>query len=109
MLHKKLSDMKMGWFIGNFSPTMYATEDVEVAIKNYPAGSSEAWHYHKIATEYTAIIKGDVMMNGQTYGEGDIIVMEKGEGTDFKALTDTTTVVVKTPGATNDKFTQIEP
>ena len=32
------------------------------------------------------------------------IVIEPGEATDFRALTDATNVVVKVPGALNDKF-----
>jgi quercetin dioxygenase-like cupin family protein len=101
----KLTDMKLGWFIGNFTPTLHATEDVEVAIKEYVPGDYDAWHYHKIATEYTVIVSGRVEMNGNIYEKGDIIVIEPGEGTDFRALTDTITTVVKIPGVTNDKYT----
>ncbi|MBQ7543340.1 MAG: hypothetical protein IJT02_00160 [Synergistaceae bacterium] len=100
----KLSDMVKGWFIGNFSPSMYRTNDCEVAVKNYSAGDREEKHYHKIATEYTVIISGRVRMFGQEFGEGDIIVAEPGDATDFKALTDAVNVVVKIPGANNDKY-----
>ncbi|GIU68974.1 MAG: hypothetical protein KatS3mg002_0210 [Candidatus Woesearchaeota archaeon] len=67
-------------------------------------GDSEAAHYHKIATEYTVITKGKVKMNGKIYEKDDIIVIEPNEVTDFLALEDTTTVVVKIPGANNDKY-----
>ena len=108
-MHKvRLESMTKGWFIGNFTPTLFATEAVEVAIKEYPAGSSEKWHYHKIATEFTAIVIGKVEMNGVTYGKGDIIVIPPGEGSNFVAVTDTVTAVVKIPGATNDKYFQEE-
>jgi quercetin dioxygenase-like cupin family protein len=102
----KLNAMIKGWFIGNFSPTLHATEAVEVAVKEYPAGFTEAWHFHKIATEFTVIVSGEVEMNGKHYGKGDIIVIPPGEGTDFTALTLTVTTVVKVPGASNDKYTQ---
>lgn len=100
----KLSGMTKGWFIGNFSPTLHASEALEVAVKEYPAGITEEWHYHKIATEFTVIVSGEVEMNGRRYGKGDIIVIPPGEGTDFKTLTPTITTVVKLPGATNDKY-----
>jgi quercetin dioxygenase-like cupin family protein len=100
----KLKDMKLGWFIGNFSPTLHATEACEVAIKEYPAGAYDAWHYHKIATEFTVIISGRVEMNGQVYEKGDIITIPPGEGTDFRTLEPTVTAVVKIPGATHDKY-----
>jgi len=102
---EKLSDMKGGWFIGNFSPSLLKTNDCEVAVKSYKKGDYEEAHFHKIATEYTVIISGRVKMNGIEYGSGDIIVMEPNESTDFECIEDNTTnIVVKMPGANNDKY-----
>ncbi len=99
-----LEDMIRGWFVGNFEPTLYKTTDVEVAVKSYQAGDYEAKHMHKIATEISVVISGRVRMNGVEYGQGDIIVMEPGDATDFEALTEAVNVVVKLPGANNDKY-----
>lgn len=104
MKKAKLEEMVKGWFVGNFLPTVYKTNDVEVAVKNYKQGDAEDWHYHKIATEITVLLNGEVEMNGVKHVGGEILVIEPGEGTDFKALTDATTVVVKLPGANNDKY-----
>jgi len=38
------------------------------------------------------------------YEAGDIIVIKPGTSTAFEALEDTVTVVVKLPGANNDKY-----
>ena len=101
----KLNDMIKGWFIGNFEPSLLKTNDVEVAVKTYDKGDYEACHYHKIATEFTVIVSGKVKMNGIEYGAGDIVVMEPNEATDFECLENgTTNVVVKIPGANNDKY-----
>jgi hypothetical protein len=100
----KVSDMVKGWFIGDFSPTLWNTKDVEVAVKFYKAGDTEAAHYHKIATEFTVITNGIVEMNGVQYQAGDIIVIEPNDVTDFRAITDVATAVVKIPSATNDKY-----
>lgn len=100
----QLSEMVKGWFVGNFEPTLYRTNDVEVAVKSYRAGETEGAHYHKIATELTVIISGSVRMNNVVYSQGDIIVMEPGDVTDFVALTDAVNVVVKVPGANHDKY-----
>ena len=101
----KLEDMIKGWFVGNFEPTLLRTNDVEVAVKSYKKGDYEEKHYHKIATEITAITRGRVKMNGIEYKEGDINVIEPGESTDFECLEDgTQNVVVKIPGANNDKY-----
>lgn len=99
-----LDDMVKGWFIGNFKPSLFDTNDVEVGIKKYKAGDSEHAHHHKIATEFTVVIDGTVEMNGVQYNNGDIIKINPGVSTDFKAVTNVTTVVVKIPGANNDKY-----
>lgn len=100
----RLEDMIKGWFVGDFEPTLIKTRDVEVAVKEYRKGDREGRHYHKVATEITVISSGRVRMNGIEYGKGDIIVIEPLESTDFEALEDTITTVVKYPGASNDKF-----
>ena len=102
-LHK-LKDMFKGWLVGNFEPSLYTTDDVEVAVKNYTIGDVDEKHYHKIATEITVISKGKVLMNGVEYNEGDVIVIEPGEATDFHALEDTITTVIKIPCVKDDKY-----
>ena len=101
----RLEDMVKGWFIGDFDPSLCKTDDVEVAVKRYRRGDAEPAHFHKVATEYTVVVAGRVSMNGVEYSSGDIIVMEPGEATDFVCLEDeTVNVVVKLPGAKDDKF-----
>jgi len=74
MLVRKLKDFFRCWFIGNFEPILFKTNDVEVVIKKYKKGYIESLH-HKIITEYT-----------------------------IKALIDVTMVVVKTPFSKDDKY-----
>lgn len=104
MKHARLDEMTKGWFVGAFTPTAHSTNNCEVAVKSYKAGESEAAHYHKVATEITLILSGRVRMAGKEWGPGDIVVLEPGDVTDFEALTDAMNVVVKTPGALDDKF-----
>lgn len=100
----KLNSMSRGWFIGNFVPSVVSTDEVEVAVKHYQKDDREDWHFHRVASEITVIISGEVIMNGYRFLEGDIIYLEPGEGTDFQAVSDTVTVVVKMPSAADDKF-----
>lgn len=100
----KLKDMKGGWFIGNFDPSLFKTNSCEVAVKRYKKGDKEARHYHKIATEYTIVVKGRIKMFDNIYEEGDIVIVEPEEATDFEAIEDAINVVVKMPGANNDKY-----
>ena len=103
-----LDEMVKGWFVGSFTPTVYSTEDVEVAVKKYKKGEYDAMHIHKIATEITVVVSGKIIMAGNEYKEGDIIVINPNEQSDFKALTDAVLTVVKIPGAKNDKFDLIK-
>jgi quercetin dioxygenase-like cupin family protein len=99
-----LDDMTKGWFVGNFTPTVLSTNQVEIAVKRYKAGDYEPAHHHKIATEITVITDGEVRMNDVVYKTGTILVIEPNTPADFLALTDVTTTVVKYPGANDDKY-----
>ena len=103
----QLENMFKGWFIGDFEPSLYKTNDVEVGVKYYKEGDYEPSHFHKIATEFTVILDGRVEMNGNIYESGSILKILPNESTDFKALTNVKTVVVKIPGASNDKYQNI--
>ena len=99
-----LNKMIKGWFVGDFAPTVLKTKDVEVSVKRYAKGDSELEHFHKIATEITAIISGRIRMCESIFEPNDIVVLKPGEATRFEALEDSVTVVVKYPGAPNDKY-----
>jgi len=96
--------MTKGWFVGDFAPAALRTGAAEVAVKTYAAGTVEPRHLHKVAPEVTLILHGRARMNDVVREAGDIVVIEPGESTDFEALTDVTTVVVKTPSVAGDKY-----
>lgn len=100
----KLDDMVKGWFVGHFTPTALTTPAFEVGVKFYKAGEAEAAHHHKLATELTVVVSGRVVMFGREFGPGDIVTVEPGESTAFRALEDSATVVVKTPSLPADKY-----
>ena len=108
MRSAKINDMVKGWFIGNFEPSLYKTNDVEVGMKQYKKGDYEEKHFHKIATEYTVIVNGRARMFGKEWEAGDIIVAEPFDCTDFLALEDCVNLVVKIPGASHDKYMEDE-
>lgn len=100
----KLDAFFKGWVVGNFNPSLFKTNDFEVAVKHYNAGDYEERHYHKVATEITIIAEGSVRMNGELYSKGSVITIEPGEATDFKVLQDTITTVIKFPCVDGDKY-----
>ena len=99
-----LEDMVKGWFVGNFLPSVYSTDQFEVAVKRYKSGTYEQLHFHKIATEITVISNGTARMNGVEYKDGAIIMISPGEASDFYAITDVLTTVVKFPSVMGDKY-----
>jgi len=103
----RLDDMIRGWFVGDFAPTVFATSACEVGIKQYKQGDKEECHYHRIATEITTVISGEIKMCDQIFHMGDIVVLSPNDETAFEALTDATIVVVKVPGAKNDKYISV--
>lgn len=104
MRSSRLEEMVRGWFVGGFTPSAYSTDACEVGVKYYKSKEKEAMHKHVIATEITVVLYGALCMGGKEWQAGDIIVLAPGEVTDFEALTDCATVVVKVPGALNDKY-----
>ena len=104
MKHDRLEKMVRGWFVGAFSPSAHSTQACEVVVKQYCAGERESAHHHKVATEVTLILSGEVRMMGRTWRDGDIITLSPYETTDFEAITDAVTVVVKTPSIAGDKY-----
>jgi len=104
MKYFKSENMIRGWFVGDFEPTVYKTEACEVAVKTYKVGDYEKSHHHKKATEISQVISGKVKMKSIILKEGDIVIISPNESTDFEALTDARIVVVKIPGAKNDKY-----
>ena len=100
----KLNNFTKGWLVGNFSPAIIKTEDIEFAIKKYTAGDKENKHVHKIAKEITIAISGKYIMNKQILSEGDILELEPGEPGEFECIEEGYTAVIKTPSLTNDKY-----
>lgn len=100
----KLNSFIGGWFVGDFQPTILPSKDCEVAIKRYKKGDYDAKHHHKLSDEITVIVDGTVMMNDQVYYTDDVIFIPKGESTDFYAVSDAVTCVVKLPSSKDDKY-----
>ena len=78
--------------------------DFEFGLKSYKAGDAPAWHFHRVATEVTLIVAGEATMNGRRLRAGDIVVLDPGEGADFRCQSDVITAVIKTPSLPGDKY-----
>ncbi len=99
-----LSELKGGWIVGDFEPSLIRSVEVEVAVKYYTAGQVEPRHHHKVAEEITVLAVGRARMCERTFEVGDIIHLEPNESTAFEALEDCVTVVIKRPSVPSDKY-----
>jgi len=99
---KRIEDMIGGWFVGDFEPTAYKTNQFEVSYKLHPKGQQWDIHYHTDVTEINLLVRGKMILQGTTLTEGDIFTLKPYEIADPEFLEDTEIVCVKTPSV-NDK------
>lgn len=101
---KRIEDMVGGWFVGNFEPTAFKTEQFEVGYKLHKKG--EAWpvHYHKIATEINYLLRGHMIIAGKELTTGDIFTIFPNEIADPVFLEDCEVITIKTPSVIGDKY-----
>lgn len=104
MKNYQLNDMVRGWIVGKFHPNLYS-KDYEIGFKFYNKGDCEKSHKHLLSDEVTIILFGNVEMNGKQYSEGDIVVQEKGEYTDFHCCSERAITAIYRPDGSfpNDK------
>jgi mannose-6-phosphate isomerase-like protein (cupin superfamily) len=100
----KLEKYFRGWFIGNFEPTCYKTEDFEVGLLTHKKGEFWAPHIHKISTEINLLVEGEMIMNDEKINKGDIFIIEPNEIATPIFLTDCKVLVIKTPSLPGDKY-----
>ena len=99
----KLEDFIGGWIVGNFSPCVFSSSEIELGVKRFSAGEIEQEHYQLHATEVTLVVEGHCILAGKRLGPGDILVIPPNVSGSFRALTDVTLVVVKSPSIPADK------
>ena len=90
----KISDMKGGWFVGDFVPSVLKTKKFEVGYHTHKKGDDTSNQYHKDSTEINVIIKGKMIVNKKELKTGDIFVFEPYVVSEADFLEDTELIVV---------------
>jgi len=103
----RIEDYIGGWFVGNFEPTAYKTDQFEVSYKLHPKGQKWDIHYHSIVTEINVVVRGKMILQGEELKTGDVFILEPYEIADPEFLEDTEIICVKTPSV-NDKISVIK-
>ena len=99
-----IEDMKGGWFVGNFNPSILKTDKFEVGLHKHKKGDDTHNHYHKESTEINVIIKGKMIVNGKELSTGDIFVFEPYVVSEAEFLADTGLIVVRNSSNPSDKY-----
>lgn len=104
MIIRKISDMKGGWYIGDFDPSVFKTNAFEVGYKLHEKGSDWDCHYHKKSWEVNLLIHGKMKMQDQIINAGDIFIINPWEIGNPEFLEDCEVVTVKIPSVLDDKY-----
>jgi quercetin dioxygenase-like cupin family protein len=100
----RIEDYFRGWYVGNFEPTCFKTDQFEVGILNHKKGELWPAHLHKISTEINFLLDGEMTIQGNLLKSGDIFIIEPNEIADPVFHTDCRLVVIKTPSIPQDKY-----
>ena len=101
---KNIQDMKRGWLIGDFEPSILQTKDFEVGILTHKKGEFWSAHLHKESEEYNLLLDGKMEINGVLIEPGTIFIIEKNEISKPEFLEDFIVLVVKVPSLPGDKY-----
>jgi NDP-sugar pyrophosphorylase family protein/mannose-6-phosphate isomerase-like protein (cupin superfamily) len=98
-----LEDMYRGWFIGNFEPNVFRTQEFEVGILTHKKGEVWPFHIHDHSEEYNYLLNGRMVINGVEYNKGDSFMFPRGVLACPSFLEDCTVICVKVPSNPMDK------
>lgn len=89
--------------MGNFLPSLFRTDEVEIGVKTFSVDSREPCHFQLSATEITVVLEGQVVLGRHHLSIGDILVIEPGEHASFRSLTESKVLAIKFPSNPKDK------
>lgn len=98
-----LKNYERNWVVGNFEPSLFKTDSVDVGVLFCKEGEKGDLHYHLNHTEYNIIIDGQVMLENSTLSSGDIFIYEPKDKSNLFFVKDTILLVLKNPSTKNDK------
>lgn len=98
-----ISNMKRGWIIGDFIPSILRTQDFEVGILSHK--KNEIWpiHIHKETTEINVLLSGKMTINEEIINPKDVFIFYPGMISAPKFLEDCELICIKYPSRPYDK------
>ena len=93
-----------GWLVGDFSPSILRTAEIEIGLKTFESGATEPCHFQVRATEITAVIEGEILLAGCRFSAGEVVLIEPGEHANFLSVSNSKLLVIKFPSVPADKI-----
>lgn len=104
---RSLEEFKNGWVCGNFEPSLFKTYACELMIREFEAGHKGDSHFHKQATEYNILVRGEAFLgedrNVRIY-DGVIWILKPGEKCEIEYKVNSIVVTIKAPSVPGDKY-----
>ena len=100
----KLEDFIRGWFIGDFTPSIFRTPNFEVGVLHHHKGELWPAHYQKVATEFNVLLSGSLSINNELILVGEIFIIEPLEVAVPIFHEDCKVLCIKVPSLPNDKY-----
>ncbi len=103
MYTSNLNEFKLGWIIGNFEPTLFKNEHLEIGVKRFLKGAVEPTHHQLLAHEITVVVEGEIRIGTKFFKADDIVIIPPLESASFESITDSILVCIKYPSIPLDK------
>lgn len=100
----ELNNMKDGWFVGDFEPSVFKNKDFEVCYKRHHKNEEWDKHYHEKSTEINLLISGSMKINNTLIKSGQIFVIKPFFIAKPTFLEDCELIIIKTPSEPGDKI-----
>ena len=96
----------LGWFVGKFNPALIKSEEFEFGYKRIAKNTKPDYHYHKLKTEYTILIEGEIYCESTSTLIKPIscIKMNPNEKNDQFFTKDSLILIINSPSVMNDKY-----
>ncbi len=100
-----INDMKNGWMVGNFNPSVLKTKDLELGHHKYSKGHISEKHYHAMTNEINYILQGKIKVNNHLFLEtGHVFVVSPYEIITVEFLEDTDLIIARDGSYPKDKI-----
>lgn len=100
-----LNDFIGGWLVGNFEPSLFKRDDIEVGLKQLKRGFVDEAHFHKKSSEFNVLISGRLKLEtGEEIEAGNFFIYKPNEVARCEALSDCMILVIRDGSDPNDKY-----